>query len=268
MAKPSVSRVAIGDAAPQMSLAHATIGNMAPNNATAPTHLVIPSASPHSKFVRYARAVAKEHPQLFPITPATRPLVVGLDLHTLGPRPADYEDLVHVLRRDVVTPMLMVFEEDDATLPTAWKEACEVEQHYVIHYTDPQSAGRFLDAAEISVSTMRGEERRGWRKCHFFDIYALFDAQNTKAADLSIEDRIRGAVLASTGFGLGTDVLVSLAPTVGRADVGDNDIVTSVTPDDLHPVFGHYLRMTGNRTVAEYRYGGQSASITVDRHSG
>ncbi|BBY90718.1 hypothetical protein MGALJ_03870 [Mycobacterium gallinarum] len=61
---------------------------MAPTNAAAQTPLVIPSDGPHSKFVRYARAVAKEHPQLFPITPATRPLVVGLDLRTLGPQPA------------------------------------------------------------------------------------------------------------------------------------------------------------------------------------
>jgi hypothetical protein len=235
---------------------------MVPTNATSQTPLVIPSDGPHSKFVRYARAVAKEHPQLFPITPATRPLVVGLDLRTLGPQPADYEDLVHVLRRDVVIPMLMVFEDDDAALPTAWKEACEVEEHYVIHYTDPQSVGRFLDSVEFSVSTMRGEERRGWRKCHFFDIYALLDAQNTTATDLSRDDRIRGAVLASAGFGLGTDVVVSLAPTVGRADVGDNDIVTSVTPEDLHPVFGHYLRMTGNRIVAEYRYSATFGKVT------
>ena len=55
---------------------------------------------------------------------------------------------------------------------------------------------------------------------------------------------------------------LSLAPTVGRADVGDNDIVTSVTPDDLHPVFGHYLRMTGNRTVAEYRYSATFGNVT------
>lgn len=234
---------------------------MASPNA-APTALTIPSDGPHAKFVRYARAVAKEHQPLFPITPATRPLVVGLDLRTLGPQPADYEDLVHVLRRDVVTPMLMVFEDDDTALATAWMEACEVEEHYVIHYTDPQSAGRFLDSVEFSVSTMRGEERRGWRKCHFFDIYALFDAQNTTATDLSNDDRIRGAVLASAGYGLGTDVVVSNAPTVGRADVGDNDIVTSVTPDDLHPVFGHYLRMTGNRTVAEYRYSATFGDVT------
>lgn len=235
---------------------------MATTNAAAQAPLVIPSDGPHSKFVRYARAVAKEHQQLFPITPATRPLIVGLDLRSLGPQPGDYEDLVHVLRRDVVTPMLMVFDDDDAKLATAWVQACGAEERYVIHYTDPQSAGRFMDAMEFTVSTMRGEERQGWRKCRFFDLYALFDAQNTTATDLSTDDRIRAAVLASAGYGLGTDVIVSLTPTVGRADVGDNDIVTSVTPDDLHPVFGHYLRMTGNRTVAEYRSGGQSISFT------
>ncbi|MFL0180289.1 hypothetical protein [Mycobacterium sp. SMC-15] len=228
----------------------------------AQTALVIPSDAPHAKFVRYAHAVAKEYQPLFPITPATRPLTVGLDLRTLGPRPADYEDLIHVLRRDVVTPMLMVFDDDDADLVTAWKETCEVEEHYVIHYTGPQGADRFLDSVEFTVSTMHGEQRRGWRKCHFFDIHALLDAQNTTATDLSADERIRAAVRASAGYGLGTDVIVSLARSVGRADVGDNDIVTSVTPDDLHPIFGHYLRMTGNRIVAEYRSGGPSIGVT------
>lgn len=155
----------------------------------------------------------------------------------------------------------MVFDDDDADLATAWIEACEVEKRYVIHYTDPQSAGRFMDAMEFTVSTMRDGDRRGWRKCHFFDLYALFDAKTTPTTDLSVDDRVRAAVLASAGYGIGTDVIVSLAPTVGRADVGDNDIVTTVTPDDLQPVFGHYLRMTGNRTVAEYRCGGQTVSV-------
>jgi hypothetical protein len=199
---------------------------MASTNA-AQTALVIPSDGPHAKFVRYARAVANEHPPLFPITPATRPLVVGLDLRTLGPQPADYEDLVPVLRRAVVTPKLMVFDDDGPDLVTAWIEVCEVEERFVVHYTDPQSAGRVMDAMEFSVSTMHGEERRGWRKCHFFDVYALLDAQNTPTTDLNMDDRIRAAVMASAGYGLGTDVIVSLGPTVGRADVGDNDIVAT-----------------------------------------
>lgn len=235
---------------------------MATNNATAQTPLVIPSDGPHSKFLRYARAVAKEHPQLFPVTPANRPLVVGLDLATLGPQPTDYPDLVHVLRRDVVTPTLLMFCDDDAGLAEAWMQACEVEEHYVIDLTDRASAGRFMDAIEFGVSKMRGEERRGYRKCRTFDIYSEIDAHDAPTTDLTVEDRVRAAVLAATGFGLGTDVIVSLAPSVGRADVGDNDIVTTVTPDDLHPVFGHYLRMTGNRTVAEYRYSATFGNVT------
>ena len=226
---------------------------MASPSAT-PSNPVIPSDAPSTRFLRYPRAVAKEHPQLYPITPNTRPLAVGLDLHTLGPHPSDYEDLLHVLRRDVVTPMLLVYEDDAAELITAWMEACEVERHHVVHYTNPQSLSRHLDAVEFGVSTMRGEKRAGGRRCHFFDVYALLDAQNTASTDLTNDDRVRAAVLASAGFGLGTDVMVTLAPTVGRADVGDNDIVTTVTPDDLHPIFGHYLRMTGNQMVAEYRY--------------
>ena len=111
----------------------------------AQTTPVIPSDAPHSKFLRYVRAVAKEHPQLFPITPATRPLVVSLDLRTLGPQPADYEDLLHVLRRDEVTPMLVLFG-DDPGLAETWMQACEVEERFVIDYTDRASAGRFMDA--------------------------------------------------------------------------------------------------------------------------
>jgi hypothetical protein len=234
---------------------------MAVPNTAAPTVPVIPSDGPHSKFVRYAHAVAKEHPPLFPITPATRPLVVGLDLRTLGPQPANYEDLVHVLRRDVVTPMLMVFADDDTGLAEAWMQVCEVEERFVIDYTDQARATRFMDAMQFGVSKMRGEERRGWRNCRTFDVYSEIDAHDAPTTDLAVDDRVRAAVLAAAGFGLGTDVIVSLGPTVGRADVGDNDIVTTVTPDDLHPVFGHYLRMTGNRTVAEYRSVGPGMSV-------
>jgi hypothetical protein len=243
-----------------VSVASATIKIMSSTNPTE-TALVIPSDGPHSKFVRYVRAVAREHPQLFPIRPETRPLVVGLDLRTLGPRPADYEDLVHVLRRDVVTPMLMVFTDDEAALTEAWMQACEVDERFVIDFTDQMNTSRFMDAMEFGVSTWRGEERRGWRNCRTFDVYSEMDAQNAPTADLEVADRVRAAALAAAGFGLGTDLIVSLGPTVGRADVGDNDIVTTVTPEDFHPVFGHYLRMTGNRTVAEYRSAGRGVSV-------
>ena len=202
-----------------MSVATATITRMAsPNNPSAPS---IPSDAPRSKFVRYVRATtSNDYTSLFPITPATRPIVVGLDLRTLGPSPADYEELVHVLRRDVVTPKLMLFG-DDTGLAEKWIQACEVEDRYVIEYTDRASAGRFADAMEFGVSTMRGEEQWGWQNCRTFDVYSEIDAHNAPTPDLTVDDRIRAAVLAAAGYGLGTDVIVSLWPTVGRADVSD-----------------------------------------------
>jgi hypothetical protein len=48
---------------------------------------------------------------------------------------------------------------------------------------------------------------------------------------------------------VGIDAIVSTAPTVGRSDVADNDIVASVTPDDAVALIGHYLRMTSNPAV-------------------
>jgi hypothetical protein len=234
----------------EMSVSTATIDYM---TSSTPNALVIPADAPRSKFVRYVRAVSEEYSQLFPITPATRSLVVGLDLSTLGPRPADYEELVHILRRDVVTPKLMLFGDDDAGLVGDWMQVCEVDDRYIVHYTDLHSAGRYADAMEFGLSTIQGDEPTGWRNCHTFDVYSLIDGHTAPTSDLSVDDRIRAAVLAAAGYGLGVDVIVTLAPTAGRSDVGDNDIVATVTPDDFHPLWGHYLRMTGNCTVAEYR---------------
>jgi hypothetical protein len=145
---------------------------------TTPSALAIPADAPRSKFVRYVRAVSAEYAPLFPITPATRPLVVGLDLRTLGPRPADYEELVHVLRRDVVTSKLMVFADDDTARADEWMRVCEAEDRHVIHYTNPQGAGRFMDALEFGLSTMQGERRRAARRCHTFDVYSVIDAHD------------------------------------------------------------------------------------------
>ncbi|MGV0037110.1 hypothetical protein [Mycobacterium colombiense] len=39
---------------------------------------------------------------------------------------------------------------------------------------------------------------------------------------------------------------MTAAPTAGRDDVADNDLVVTVTSSQLVPMFGHYLRMTGN----------------------
>jgi hypothetical protein len=49
------------------------------------------------------------------------------------------------------------------------------------------------------------------------------------------------------------DVIVTNAPTAGRSDVADNDIVVAVTPDDAVALIGLYLRMTANPVVGVQR---------------
>ena len=48
---------------------------------------------------------------------------------------------------------------------------------------------------------------------------------------------------------MGLEAIVTNAPTVGRSDVADNDVVASVTPDEAVALIGHYLRMTENPVV-------------------
>src|SRR5699024_11246545 len=43
-----------------------------------------------------------------------------------------------------------------------------------------------------------------------------------------------------------------------RSDVSDNDIILSLTPSQLWPLFGHYLRVTGNQ-VLDYSRGSLSS---------
>jgi hypothetical protein len=64
---------------------------------------------------------------------------------------------------------------------------------------------------------------------------------------------------------VGIDVIVTNAPTAGRCDVADNDVVASVSPDDAVALVGHYLRMTENPIVDVQRgalVGGGSWEMT------
>src|SRR6267378_1261838 len=45
------------------------------------------------------------------------------------------------------------------------------------------------------------------------------------------------------------DGIVTNRTTANRTDVGDNDIVIAVTPDDAVALIGHYLRVTSNPMV-------------------
>lgn len=219
------------------------------------TKLDIPAGAPRSKFIRYVRTTGKDQDPLFPITPATRPIRVGLDLRTLGADPDSFVDALHILRRPEVTPLLLVHRGDDADVASRWMAALETDELHTIGYTDQESAGRMADSVEFWVGTTKGGKRVASRRCGFFDVYALLDENESPDSGLTQAERWRTAALASTALRLGIDTLVSTASTVGRADVADNDLVAMIRPEELHSIFGHYLRMTGNLIVKHTREG-------------
>ncbi|PZT97511.1 MAG: hypothetical protein DI630_21430 [Gordonia sp. (in: high G+C Gram-positive bacteria)] len=212
---------------------------------------MIPDAAPTRKFVRYVRAVEKSKQLLFPITPSTRPLHVAIDVDALGSDPQEYGQLLEDLRRQEVEDFLLTGPGQSP--PGKWLFACRTDRYHSHSFAGLENATRMADSVEFWVDTNIDGQNVGSSRCHFFDVYPRLDASVSPADNLSHEDRIRAAVLAAANYALGVDVMVSTSPTVGRADVADNDIVATVSPHDLRPVFGHYLRMTGNTTISEHR---------------
>ncbi|MFD8249673.1 hypothetical protein [Nocardia sp. NPDC059691] len=229
--------------------------------------LVLPEDVPKHRFMRYVRAPHGEHQPLYPLIPATRPLRVGLDVSTLGPEPPDVADFVSVLRRrPEVEPALLVFGEDrDEDLTELWSRRIDCEVVHVVDYRSFGELEKVADASQVWVSTYTAGEKiyGGW--CPFFGVYADLDALQSAESDLSDEDRYRAAALAAVALKLGLDVVVTEAATAGRADVADNDIAAMITPADLLPIFGHYLRMTGNLSL---RYNRQGVIVHDDLRAG
>lgn len=213
---------------------------------------VIPQAAPTHKFVRYVRAVEESQQLLFPMTPSTRRLRVGVDIDALGSEPNKYRQLITDLRRQEVEVFLLT-GDGTKDLTAKWLAACRTNRYHSHDFPGIDNATRMLDSVDFWVQTFEGDNNIASSLCHFFDMYATLDAAMSPKDDLTADDRIQAAVIAAAAYVLGIDVMVSISPTVGRADVADNDIVTTVSPDDLRPIFGHYLRMTGNTVISEHR---------------
>lgn len=157
-------------------------------------------------------------------------------------------DVLDILRRDDVEPFLLVHHED--VEPTPWMRALRTTTIHRVHYSSIDQVSRSGDSVNVGVETYVDGERRAVGGGYFFDMYSQLDsailAQAIGADDLEPEDRYRAAALAAAAGYLGVNVIVTNAPSAGRADVADNDVVVSVTPHELIPIFGHYLRATGN----------------------
>lgn len=208
--------------------------------------ITIPSGQPNNRFMRYVRPPIKateELPPLFPLRPATRPLRLGIDITTVPTPPKGY--LAGFLARDEIDVQLMV--PTGADVPSAWIDVLHEPVVRQIGFTSVENASRHLDTVVFGVKTECAQRRSGTR-VHFFDVYQQLDAQTApaNAEPLSLDQRHHAAAYAAAAGAVEIDAVVTNAPTAGRSDVADNDVVASVTPDDAVALIGHYLRMTHN----------------------
>lgn len=211
--------------------------------------ITIPSGQPNSRFMRFVRAPVRDTeklPPLFPLRPATRPLRLGIDTTTVPVPPDGY--LSRFFGRDEIDVQLLVPAGQEVR--AAWTEALHKPLVRQIGFSSIENSGRELDTRDFSISTETERETSNTR-AHFFDVYQHLDAQTASAdADpLTMEQRHHAAAYAAAAAALGIDAIVTNAPTAGRSDVADNDVVASVTPEDAVALIGHYLRMTNNPKV-------------------
>ncbi|ETA93369.1 hypothetical protein [Mycobacterium avium] len=211
----------------------------------------VPDDAPRHRFMRYVRpptdsVSARDLGALFPLRPNTRKLRVAVDVQTLTePTP----ELLRVLARDEdVEPLLLVQNEE--TEPATWMQALGCPRWYQFEFTTVEDAPTFMDSSTVGVSGFEDGMRTLATSGNFFSVYAMLDeaarAAYTDDSGITLADRHRAAALASAAGAIGADAIVTAAPTAGRDDVADNDLVVSVTPSQLIPLFGHYLRMTAN----------------------
>ncbi|WP_265122900.1 hypothetical protein [Hoyosella sp. YIM 151337] len=209
----------------------------------------IPSRQPNYRFMGYVRPpvkVSEEAPPLFPLRPATRGLRLGIDVTTM---PTPQDGLVsRFLGREEIDVHLMVSPDDSA--PAAWIEAIGDPLIHQIGFTSIETAKRWLDTVQFGVTTT-GKQKSRRTNVRFFDGYQHLDerAAPPNPAPLTISQRHRAAAYAAAAAAVGIDAIVTTAPTAGRSDVADNDLVASVTPDGAVALIGHYLRMTANPDI-------------------
>ncbi|WP_373234659.1 hypothetical protein [Mycobacterium marinum] len=211
--------------------------------------ITIPTGQPNQRFMRYVRPPVKDderHTPLYSLRPATRPLRIGVDVATiLAPPDGPFSTF---FGRDEIDVQLMVPSGNE--VPEAWAKVLTEPLVRQIGFTSVEEAARQLDTVQFSVTT-EGEREQSWSSAHFFPVYQQLDEQliPPDSDPLTLQQRNRAAAYAAAAAAVGIDAIVTAAPTVGRSDVADNDIVTSVTPEDAAALIGHYLRLTSNPVV-------------------
>lgn len=190
---------------------------------------------------------------------------MGIDVRTL---PEPTSELWRVVGRDQeVEPVLLVQNDDKE--PTTWLQALGTHDWYRFQFTSVEDTPKFGDGSTVAVSGYRDGECWRHTSGNFFSICAQLDEatrdSHSDDGDLTLADRHRAAAMASAAGVVGVDVIVTAAPTALRDDIADNDSVISVTPGQLLPLFGHYLRRTGNQVLVSAKGQMQGGGTFVEK---
>ncbi|MFI5716086.1 hypothetical protein [Nocardia sp. NPDC051750] len=200
------------------------------------------------------------------MTPASRPIRVGLDLRKLGPRPNDYPEFAEILSRSEVQPVLLTYPGDDGAVIRVWRNTFKSSELWYSSFASLEDTGRTADSREFWITRKDADgELVQSSHCNFLDYPSLLVAAGILSDEIALEDRHYAAALAAAGMKLGIDVIVTLAPSLDRVDVPENDVVAMVAPKHLAGVFGHYLRMTGSRIPQRVARG--KTTISTQHHS-
>jgi hypothetical protein len=210
--------------------------------------VTIPSGRPNKRFMRYVRPPIKESNRpLFPLQPAIRPMRLGVDVETVPEPPDGY--LRCFLTRDEIEVHLLM-PQGQTEPPAAWTELIDKPILHTVNFKTVAEADRFADAAEFHI-TSKSEKEEGWSVARFFPVYQQLD-EKTAPGDtpaLTLDERHLAAAYAAGAGAVEVDAIVTNRATASRTDVGDNDIVVGVTPEDAVALIGHYLRVTSNPII-------------------
>jgi hypothetical protein len=210
--------------------------------------ITVPIGRPNKRFMRYVRPPVKESiSPLFPLQPTTRSMQLGVDVETVPKPPEGY--LARFLTREEIEVHLLI-PQGQTEPPAAWAELLDKPIVHTVNFTTVAEAGRFGDAAEFQITT-KSDKEEGWSVARFFPVFQQFD-EKTAPADapaLTIDERHVAAAYAAGAGAVKVDAIVTNRATASRTDVGDNDIVIAVTPEDAVALIGHYLRVTSNPIV-------------------
>ena len=212
----------------------------------------IPEGAPNYRYMLYIRSNNQKNyafrnaGALYPMRPGVRKIRIGIDIESISIPTSELTEIL--LRKDLVETFLLA--RNAKTKPESWVSVLQIDRWYSWEYVDTDSAPKNLDVCEVPVVGYKNDNLVIGTYGTFAPIYSELDAMTSKDFDrsheIALEDRHRGSALAAAAEALELDLIVSEHLASERADLNGNDVVLSIKPKSLYPLFGQYLRLTWN----------------------